>query len=126
MSSTHFVRNLQYSSVTSLALLIGVKIQYSIRCEGKKCPYETKTSSCPYEADSASSSKVFNVYAQEIDPRNRVPYNVNQLPLEDQEKVLSAERMKSSIPKSGGAYIIFSIFSLNFFFVNSYDNFCLS
>ena len=77
-------------------------------CEGGECPYDhskkakKKKSKCPYEGDTDSSNKVFNVYAQEIDPRNRVPYNVNQLPLEDQEKVLSAERMKSSIPKSGG------------------------
>jgi len=78
-------------------------------CEGSesKCPYKSpatpKKSECPYATnDTDSSNKVFNVYAQEIDPRNRVPYNVNQLPLEDQEKVLSAQRMKSSIPKSGG------------------------
>ncbi len=56
-------------------------------CEGKggECPYDHKSqkaqkkkkeSKCPYEGNTDSSNKVFNVYAQEIDPRNRVPYVV--------------------------------------------------
>ena len=53
----------------------------TLLCEGE-CPYDHKAqkkkkeSKCPYEGNTDSSNKVFNVYAQEIDPRNRVPYVV--------------------------------------------------
>ena len=45
----------------------------SLRSQGTE---EKKESKCPYEGNTDSSNKVFNVYAQEIDPRNRVPYVV--------------------------------------------------
>ena len=60
---------------------------------------------CPMKGSATSSGentvKVFNVYAQEINPLNQMPYNVNQLPTSDQKKPLSTERVRSSIPKGG-------------------------
>jgi cytochrome c heme-lyase len=43
----------------------------------------------------------YNVYAQPIDPSNRMPLNPNQLPAPGQKKLLSTERVKSFIPKGG-------------------------
>lgn len=77
----------------------------SARCESG-CPYEAgaeASSGCPVISGSNSSTaaKVFNVYSQEINPANQMPYNRNQLPVEGQQVPLSTKRVKSSIPKAG-------------------------
>ena len=45
--------------------------------------------------------KVYNVYAQQINPDNNMPYNLNQAPAPGQKDVLPTERVVSSIPKGG-------------------------
>lgn len=72
---------------------------------GGGCPYsgrDDKSSSTSKEPDSALSKK-YNVYAQEIDPRNQMPVNPNQVPAEDQSVPLSTHRAAAAIPKGGGA-----------------------
>ena len=69
------------------------------------CPYHEKSaaaapppaSQCPVQ----HGKKVYNVYAQEIDPTNRMPVEPNTLPSPRQAKPLSNERVRSSIPKGG-------------------------
>jgi cytochrome c heme-lyase len=51
--------------------------------------------------ESGSSAKMFDVYAQEIDPANMMPATPNQLPSPGQKVRLSTDRVSSSIPKSG-------------------------
>lgn len=90
-----------------VAFHIANRKQYrSARCDGaSKCPYaeEDTSSSCPVISDrnQSSAAKVFNVYAQEVNPANQMPYNRNQLPAEGQQVPLSTNRVKSSIPKGG-------------------------
>lgn len=79
--------------------------------QGKGEKETTGTSACPYSTGGAeggkntSSSpnavKIFNVYSEEINPKNQMPYNKNQWPTLDQKKPLSTKRVQSSIPKSG-------------------------
>jgi cytochrome c heme-lyase len=51
--------------------------------------------------EGSSSLKMFDVYAQEIDPANMMPTTPNQLPSPGQKVRLSTDRVSSSIPKSG-------------------------
>lgn len=55
----------------------------------------TAAAGCPV----TTKSTEYNVYAQPIDPTNNIPRTVNQLPAAIQTKVLSTERVASSIPK---------------------------
>ena len=48
----------------------------------------------------APRGPVYNVYSQEIDPKNNMPA-ANQTPAPGQVTVLPTERVKSSIPKGG-------------------------
>lgn len=54
----------------------------------------------PPRAGSRFSGPVFNVYSQEIDPKNMMPAP-NQSPAPGQTEPLPVERVKSTIPKGG-------------------------
>jgi hypothetical protein len=53
------------------------------------------------DPSAAGKPRVYNVYAQPIDPANQMPSTANQLPAQGQEVPLSTERVKSAIPKGG-------------------------
>lgn len=59
------------------------------------------------ESDKATkiggSKPVYDVYGQELDGANMMPATPNQLPSPGQQERLSTSRVKSSIPKGGGA-----------------------
>jgi len=59
--------------------------------------------SCPVKTASISSQVEYNVYSQPIDPTNNMPTVANQLPSPMQKKILSSERIRSSIPKGGAS-----------------------
>lgn len=68
------------------------------------CPYHQSSSSNKYQAQNEKQcpmqQKVYNVYGEEIDPRNAMP-PPQQEPMPGQKKPLSVERVKSTIPKGG-------------------------
>jgi len=57
--------------------------------------------SCPVQTKKYQNPKVYNVYSQEIDPKNMMPTTANQLPAPDQKVDLPVVRESSSIPKGG-------------------------
>ncbi|CAK4621347.1 hypothetical protein LEN26_021226 [Aphanomyces euteiches] len=59
-------------------------------------PQPVAEEGCPVK-----KTKVYNVYSQEIDPTNMMPYNPNQEPKEGQKFPLSTNRVQSTIPKGG-------------------------
>lgn len=59
----------------------------------EECPVQTKTK---YQ-----NPKVYNVYSQEIDPKNMMPTTANQQPAPGQNVTLPVDREASSIPKGG-------------------------
>ncbi|GBG26584.1 Cytochrome c-type heme lyase [Hondaea fermentalgiana] len=72
------------------------------------CPVKHEVASpppsgCPVDHGQGGDAKktVYNVYAQPIDPSNRMPLNPNQLPAPGQTKPLSTDRVRSHIPKGG-------------------------
>lgn len=62
---------------------------------------DAQSGGCPVKHTDASGNVVYNVYAQPIDPTNRMPLNPNQLPAPGQTKELSTDRVRSHIPKGG-------------------------
>ena len=62
--------------------------------EGGGCPIKGKNGS-------KDTKKVYNVYAQEIDPTNHMPSSANQQPAPGQKQSLSTDRVNSNIPKGG-------------------------
>jgi len=60
-----------------------------------------KPAECPVKHDGQPKRKVYNVYAQLIDPTNQMPKNPNQEPAEGQRMPLSTGRVQSNIPKGG-------------------------
>jgi len=54
---------------------------------------------CPMHEKNQTKKPVYNVYSQEIDPTNNMPYNPNQEPGPEQRFPLTSRRVQSSIPK---------------------------
>lgn len=55
----------------------------------------------------APAPTVYNVYNQPVDESNNMPLVPNQLPWPGQQRLLSTERVASSIPKGGGGQWVF-------------------
>jgi hypothetical protein len=68
--------------------------------EGQESEQQGQVSECPVMR---KKDKIYNVYSQEINPDNNMPFNANQLPAPGQKKPLSTERVTSGIPK-GASY----------------------
>jgi cytochrome c heme-lyase len=67
-------------------------------------PSRVAESGCPVPEEARNayrSSKAFNVYSQEINPKNNMPYNPNQLPQAGQRRPIDTTRVASTIPKAG-------------------------
>jgi len=79
--------------------IYGVSGQEIDRAENEsadKCPVDHKNMT-----KDEIKKKMYDVYGQEIDPRNRMPVHGNELPSPGQTQRLSVERAQSTIPKSG-------------------------
>jgi cytochrome c heme-lyase len=64
----------------------------------KKSAELSSQSECPV-MHKKSTDKIYNVYSQEVNPDNNMPFNANQLPAPGQKKPLSVDRVTSGIPK---------------------------
>lgn len=86
-----------------------VKRKDATATANKDCGCEKKPEStgavaseeCPVQTKKYQNPKVYNVYSQEIDPKNMMPSTANQLPAPDQAVDLPVERVSSTIPKGG-------------------------
>jgi cytochrome c heme-lyase len=70
-------------------------------CEKKTEGSAAKTEECPVQTKKYQNPKVYNVYSQEIDPKNMMPSTANQQQAPGQTVDLPVERVSSSIPKGG-------------------------
>ena len=61
----------------------------------------SQASACPIPPELRSRGSIYNVYNQVIDASNMMPSEPNQQPFPGQQKLLSVERIQSSIPKGG-------------------------
>ena len=71
--------------------------------QGSSCPVLESGSQSSGTAGECpvKSGKVYNVYAQEINPLNQMPAQANQSPWPGQSVPISTERVQSNIPKNG-------------------------
>ena len=71
----------------------------SITTEGCPVQRQQHNEGCPVKHTSSSTMPEYNVYAEPVDPSNRMPSTPNQLPAPHQSKQLPTDRVASSIPK---------------------------